>query len=701
MQETPYEIYNNSIGVRISFIVADSGIKNERSLCITSYAAYLKQCDRKDGFRLRPGKGAGNEALVAWNMMPFEWQFKFESTFGDPNKAAKPNLLEKFYSRDPNAADVYANYPLLNNKNLKAEYIIEYTTNASVLNAVIALQAHVKSHRKKLGGSTNGTWPVIIEAIEGFRAKTGHTLKTPSIKRILANYKKEGYVSLISGKFCNQNTAKIKEGEPLQLLEELFKIHNNLDNEQVKDLYNVVASKLGWKTVTAETVGNYRSELDLYTYAGRRGETNFRNTMAMQNKRRPPAYPLYYWTLDGWDAELLYQMPKVNSDGYSSITYHNRLTVVVVLDPSCKYPIGFAIGTHETPALIKEALRNAANHTKELFGSRFKPLQLQTDNYAKKTLTPLYEALTKAYTPAKVKNAKAKVIEPYFKAINKRHCQVQPNWSGFGVTANKESQPNNDYLVKIRHSFPDQQGCANQIEHIINMERRAKLNTFMAKWEEMPADNRLALSDIEYLNLFGETTGFTNTLDPSGFNVTILGQKRSYDTFDVKFRELRNMHWVVKYDPADLHKILVVDAESQNGRLVKEINSTRFILTEKYEQPMSLVERQPGDAEALQLVSSFNKNLEQQIIDRGAKNMEALGEMFNRHPQLNDTLAKLLIVDSRGQHKDNKSESRLMQNANRLELKQNRKELKQENDEKSAQRDAYINSRINLDDFLN
>ena len=31
----------------------------------------------------------------------------------------------------------------------------------------------------------------------------------------------------------------------------------------------------------------------------------------------------------------------------------------MVLDPCCNYPIGYAIGTHETPELIKEALRIA------------------------------------------------------------------------------------------------------------------------------------------------------------------------------------------------------------------------------------------------------------------------------------------------------------------------------------------------------
>ena len=64
-------------------------------------------------------------------------------------------------------------------------------------------------------------------------------------------------------------------------------------------------------------------------------------------------------------------------------TYTNRKTMVVVLDACEKYPVGYAIGDHESPALIREALRNAVQHTKELFGERYKPLQLQSDNYQK------------------------------------------------------------------------------------------------------------------------------------------------------------------------------------------------------------------------------------------------------------------------------------------------------------------------------
>src|SRR5690606_26207773 len=98
--------------------------------------------------------------------------------------------------------------------------------------------------------------------------------------------------------------------------------------------------------------------------------------------------------LDGWDVELLYQDTKTDKKGNSVTTYHNRLTVVAVLDPVNNYPIGYAIGTHETPALIKSAVQNAIQHSKALFGEYYMPYQLQSDRYSIKSLTPLYNALS-------------------------------------------------------------------------------------------------------------------------------------------------------------------------------------------------------------------------------------------------------------------------------------------------------------------
>ena len=157
----------------------------------------------------------------------------------------------------------------------------------------------------------------------------------------------------------NNNAKKVSSKEQEALLDELLAKHTNLDNQLISEIYNTVADQLGWEKITAPTVANRKKKSKLVTYAGRQGASALSNNMLMQNKRKAPSTPMLYWTLDGWDVELLYQETTTDKKGNSVTTYHNRLTVVIVLDPYNKYPVGYAIDTHETPDLIKRALQNA------------------------------------------------------------------------------------------------------------------------------------------------------------------------------------------------------------------------------------------------------------------------------------------------------------------------------------------------------
>lgn len=668
--QSPYVTYNNEIGVRLSYLVSDEDIKRTESVCLFSYYAYEGRVKKNPAFRLREGKGNGNEVLVRWANLSDAHDLLI-AKFGNPHTAHNP--MEEHFTIDGKARMYFEGTKDADGEYFKPEKITQYTLNASVLNALSSLYLTRKASRKAKNNSTRGVWKSCVDDCNLFNDVlkikyhgTQHTL--PKNERRLADdlkkYIKQSYAYLLDGRSKNQNAAKVKTDVHMAMLEQLLRKHNNYDNEQIASFYNIAATQLAWKEITASTVANYRKELGLYIYSDSMGATKFRNKKSMQVKRTPPTVSMAYWTLDGWDAELLYQRTETDTKGYNKITYHNRLTVVVVMDPvaGIKYPIGYAIGTHETPELIQEAMRNAANHTKQLFNNRFKPLQIQSDRYAIKTLTPLYEAMTKHFTPARVKNAKSKTIEPYFLHMNKLCQKYFPNWSGFGVTADKDNQPNTDYLNKIRHSFPDEQGCREQITRIIEMERSTKVNEYLQRWDMLPEADRLALPISEYLYLFGRTHDYTNRLQADGLTPTLMGQSLVFDGFDPKFRECAYMDWAIKYDPADLSQVLVLNANTDSAtRKVKEIIGThRFELTAKYTQPMALYDRQEGDAAELQKVFNYNNALEQNIIDRRERNMEILDKTFVENPQLNDTLTKMVLSDSNGQHKDNRNKERAL-----------------------------------------
>lgn len=595
----------------------------------------------------------GTPVLVSVDSLPTKYRNAVYERYPDYRAQAVATPFIDSIVIDGQAVSFFSSYRLPDGRYLSAERQAEYVNNASILNAFRDMLEKANSHRKRQGASRLPRarfWADACSAIPRLQDRFPHSLPENSrrLQERFRVYLSDGYESLISRKFLNKNAAKVDDDVKESILTELIGDHRNLDNEQVMRLYNMMAERLGWKAITRQAVAVWREKLELTTYAGRRGETAFRNEKTMQVKRSRPSYPLLYWTMDGWDVELLYQRTTTDRQGHSVTTYHNRDTVVVVLDPCVNYPVGYAIGTNESPELIREALRDAANHTRELFGTRYRTCQLQCDHYAIKNLTPTYQVMSDKLTPARVKNAKAKVVEPYFRQLNKRYCQLFPNWSGFGVTSKKENQPNQDMLNKNRHSFPDQEGVHAQIRHIIEMERQAKVERYKELFDKLPDNNRLPLSDEQYLLNFGHDNGARCAVNGTGLMPTIGGVRRQYDCFDMRFRQYTNIRWTVKYDPSDTTRVLAVNDDA----------SLQFMLTEKHVQPMALAERKDGDHKALEDVRTFNKSLEQHVIDQRALSGATTRELFEAHPELDGTLSKLVLVDSRGQHKDQRNAHR-------------------------------------------
>jgi hypothetical protein len=688
------ELYNNRVCMSESELT---------SIGVITHYALKKAGQRNPSILARKGGGKDNYLLFYWDNLKPEIRDRYRRiTKTNPadivKSSAKLNL-----ETDYQAIDFFANFTLADGRHLTQQKQLQLVANAQILNAVIKIKNERTLARKSRGISTRDMWADIIADVKSVKKELNHSLQcSPRLKEQVDEYVQNGYLSLISAKFMNSNAAKVTDTDQEAALRQLLRKHTNLDNEQIRTLYNIVADSLGWKGITAATVANYRVKWDLVTHSARRGVTSFDNNKAMQVKRSAPTNPLYYWTMDGWDVELLYQQTEIDEKGNTRTTYHNRLTVVVVLDPFCKYPIGYAIGTHETPQLIKDALRNAITHTKELFGDFYKVLQLQTDNYSRKNLTSIYEVVSDKYTPARAHNAKAKVIEPYFARLNKKYCQLMPNWSGFGITSGSSRQPNAEYLNKIRHSFPDEFGCVHQIIQILEQERMLSIEKYRQAFAEMPAEDKKPVNLGEFLMLVGKTTGFTNRLRGDGLTVTINGNEVEYDSFDSKFRELSHLDWEIKYNPDDLTKVLAVNAKSDGrGKLIEEIGTHKFLLTKKYTQPMALRDRKPGDSDELRQIRQFNSTMRETITEGMAEDASRVKELFDTHPQLNNTLAKLVLVDSNGQHKDNKAAERLAPvKAQKVLARQNKKIENEEQRSWAQQQEEYLNNKVDLNKYL-
>lgn len=691
--ESPYEYYDGKLGVKSKFLTTGKKSHPESLKLIAPrtlrHRLTSETCTEQ---RLREGSWAG-EALVLFSSLSREWKDRITTKFGKPEKVIKKSWFAEHFINDRGAFNFYVAYRYgeNNQEKLDLKFVEEYVYNASVLNTVLRVHKNRKAYAKALGRTQIDIWESLSNDVNAFR-EVPHTLPNSrdGLRRKASQYRKEGYKALISGKLKNKNAKKVAKAEQKALLDELLAKHTNLDNELICTLYNIVAEKMDWATITAQTVANRKEKSNLVTYAGRSGTRALKNNVLMQVKRSRPSIPMLYWTLDGWDVELLYQETTTDKKGNTVTTYHNRLTMVVVLDAFNNYPVGYAIGTHETPDLIKAALQNAMQHVRTLFGHFYMPNQLQSDNYALKMMRPIYESIANHHTPAQVGNAKAKVIEPYFGQLNKSYCRLFDNWSGHNVDSGSNSQPNTEYLQKIKKYFPDRAGCESQIRSIIDQERAKKQAKYKASWESANPGNQIMTTEA-YLLTLGSTTGYTNRLTGEGLVMTISGQKHVFDSFDLNFRHAGHRDWNVMYDENDLSVVLAVSADG----------SERFILEEKYIQPMALAERTEDDAQQLKRVRDFNKTAVETIIEERANNARILEPLLSQ-PELNDTLAKHLLTDSLGQHKNHKSAERIVakNQALRIEEKIAKKEELKKSKTFLQQQQEYYESKIDVNEYL-
>ncbi|MFT4168039.1 MAG: hypothetical protein QM653_02820 [Dysgonomonas sp.] len=623
-------------------------------LKLISYDIYRNvEFRKKLGFIQRGGNG--RKALIAFNSLPPDIRQNLVDKIGEPTEEHTISRVEFFFREEVATRHFYENYKLPDGRNLTPEAQDEYTINATMLLAVEAVVNETQMTRLARGGTKKVNWDGIIKTMNALKYKKvddkypyRHSLPSSDkrLREALKKLKEQGYESLIPlGKYNNKNRAKVKTDEQHYLIQEMLSNGRNLDNKTISDMYNAAASRLGWETLTPAAIGVWRKKLKRITEPGRRGASHYNNTLAMQNKRSRPSAPLFMWSADGWTAELLYQETKLNKKGHRVTTYLNRLTVEIIMDAYNNYPVGYAIGDSENAEMIEKAMRNAVNHTKELFGERYRCWQIQSDNFQKKRLAPMWKALGDKWTPAQVGNAKAKPIEQWFKHEMQKQCQISSdynNWAGYGITANKDKQVNDEWLDANKRGFPTKEQCVKQIERIIERIRAKYREEFVSAFNALPEADKLPLTEELYLYKFGHKTE-PNKLEGQGLTPRICGVEHWFDCFDLMFRNYSHERWIVHYDPDDTSRALAV---------AKDREDLRFIVEEKYVQPMALRDRTEGDALQIKRVNDYNQADREYVTEERAKGIEVVQNLLMQNKELNGGLAaKLLITDSQGQHK--------------------------------------------------
>ena len=128
-----------------------------------------------------------------------------------------------------------------------------------------------------------------------------------------------------------------------------------------------------------------------------------------------------------------------------------------------------------------------------------------------------------------------------------------------------------------------------------------------------------------------------------------------YDSFEPEFRALGHVDFFLRYDPSDMSRVIAIENIGTQKAPIE--GGTRFVLEQKYRQPLALADRREGDAEELVRVRQFNRAMVEDTIEKRRQSGEIVREFFDENAErLAGTLTAHVITDSLGRHKDVRNE---------------------------------------------
>lgn len=556
--------------------------------------------------------GHGHPALIDYASLPPRYkEIVRHHLKGDPEDLAKAEVIAKHLLPDTQDEAYIDGFTASNGLKLPEEKRAALRSAAQVL-ALLATMDAVRNEGGPDAVQHHYGLPALELKATILKYIKAHKLDLPKSfsrletrKRAYLKAKAEGIAgasSLVHGNCGNANGSKLDE-DKAKVLQVLCSRHQNYGLRTIARDYNTVAAKQEWPTITANTVKNFlhHGENGRTAMLYARGIGAYQNNYGIVVHRTRPSQPTYLWVHDGTDYELYYQ-----KEVGGKATFHHRKKVVVVVDPHSWYPVGFAIGEEDTIALTQAAYRNAVQHMRELTGEYVLPYQVQSDRLGHKTLGEWYKTMDVKFTPAAARNARAKIIEPWFRQHNDHYVNRALNWGGHNITSLKKNQPNTDALHTLRNQFPNEADVVAQITACINRERADKQEAFRAAIAAMPEKALRTLDRVKYLKLLGEEHPWKNELTNTGITPMLNGEKRLYNLLDIEFQNRIGIVFQVTFDPSDYSSILVQAREGQYEYLVPEVVPI----------PMALMDHTPESRQQLAATQLWKRTVSQNAIDK-------------------------------------------------------------------------------------
>lgn len=185
------------------------------------------------------GRGRGDKSLLAVESLPDKYRRAVESMYNqDKKEAVMNNVYDRYWKYDGAAAPYYAGYLSPAGHPLGAEKIRELADNASAASSLIRFIAGMNLARSA-SGEVMIEWNEVVRASNYYRDRYGHTLPDTKsrLREKIQAYRREGYDSLLGGRYGNVNSRKVDD-KVGRLLLQLVARSNNPFVEQVYEDYN-------------------------------------------------------------------------------------------------------------------------------------------------------------------------------------------------------------------------------------------------------------------------------------------------------------------------------------------------------------------------------------------------------------------------------------------------------------------------------
>lgn len=349
--------------------VHPSTLSEEELAPIMSIPNYKKLAAKEKINVVRSGRGLGGYVLVEIATMPLRFQERIKLKYGDMKEDVIRNWLGSHYHIDAKAREFYTRFRFDNGDTLPPEHIQEYTVNASVIEAVMRAMEDATFMRKAMkAGPVN--WGELAGAISYYQAEFGHTLPVSSnrFKKRVNDFKANGYESLISRKFMNQNRRKVTydierlllsiDAQPEQPFNTTVWEQYNLFVQGELELYDPKTGEVlnpadftdkdgNPLVLSPATVANYLNNPKNKALRGKlhMSQWDFNNAYRPYHLRSIGEYSLSKVSLDDRD------LPRPMKDG-------NRVKAYYAYDVVSGAVVGYAYNRYKTTELFLDCMRN-------------------------------------------------------------------------------------------------------------------------------------------------------------------------------------------------------------------------------------------------------------------------------------------------------------------------------------------------------